>query len=235
MSRDDDRDARIADYVLGLLEPAAGQAFEAEMERDPALQAEVEAWRGRLVELDETAVPESADDRLWRRIEGGLVAARPAVPPRARRRSLWSDLPFWRGTGLAASAVAVMLMIGVVALVRRPPPQPVLVAILVAEGSVTPGAVIEIGADGTARLLSLATVPVPQDRALQVWTLPSREVGPVSIGLIDAARSIRLDLGSLPAPRENQLFEITLEQASGSPTGRPTGPILFKGFTARPL
>jgi anti-sigma-K factor RskA len=33
----------------------------------------------------------------------------------------------------------------------------------------------------------------------------------------------------------DQLFEITLEPRSGSPTGRPTGPIIAKGLTARSL
>jgi anti-sigma-K factor RskA len=34
---------------------------------------------------------------------------------------------------------------------------------------------------------------------------------------------------------QNQLFEITLEPEGGSPNGRPTGPILFKGNAARAL
>jgi anti-sigma-K factor RskA len=31
-------------------------------------------------------------------------------------------------------------------------------------------------------------------------------------------------------PKQDQLYELTLEQAGGSSTGRPTGPILAKGF-----
>jgi anti-sigma-K factor RskA len=41
-----------------------------------------------------------------------------------------------------------------------------------------------------------------------------------------------LNLSDLPSPATNQFFEITLEPAGGSPTGRPTGPILFKGNAA---
>jgi anti-sigma-K factor RskA len=76
---------------------------------------------------------------------------------------------------------------------------------------------------------------VPSGRTLQVWTLPSRERGPVSVGLMDRPRTLELDLKDLPRPGSNQLFEITLEPAGGSPTGRPTGPILFKGNTAQTL
>jgi anti-sigma-K factor RskA len=39
----------------------------------------------------------------------------------------------------------------------------------------------------------------------------------------------------LPGPGPDQLFEITLEPRTGSPTGRPTGPILYKGLTAPTL
>jgi hypothetical protein len=50
-----------------------------------------------------------------------------------------------------------------------------------------------------------------------------------------ARRMVSLRLEGLPAPGPNQLFEITLEPATGSPTGRPTGPILMKGTTSNTL
>jgi anti-sigma-K factor RskA len=65
---------------------------------------------------------------------------------------------------------------------------------------------------------------------MQVWTLPSREMGPMSLGLLEDAHSATLRGPALPRPQDAQLYEITLEQAGGSPTGRPTGPILAKGF-----
>jgi anti-sigma-K factor RskA len=55
----------------------------------------------------------------------------------------------------------------------------------------------------------------------------------VSIGLIDSARRARFQTASLPA-RAEQLYEITLEPATGSPIGRPTGPVLMKGLAATP-
>jgi anti-sigma-K factor RskA len=36
-------------------------------------------------------------------------------------------------------------------------------------------------------------------------------------------------LDKLPPLESNQLFELTLEPASGSPIGKPTGPIQFIG------
>ena len=54
------------------------------------------------------------------------------------------------------------------------------------------------------------------------------------LGLLEAARSVVLEGPDLPQPREDQLYEITVENEGGSPTGRPTGPILVKGFAKLP-
>ena len=97
------------------------------------------------------------------------------------------------------------------------------------------GAVVQAFADGRVVLVPLTTIDVPAGRAIEVWTLPSRERGPVSVGLMDQARTLQLSLKDLPATEPDQLFEITLEPATGSPTGRPTGPVLFKGNTALAL
>jgi anti-sigma-K factor RskA len=95
--------------------------------------------------------------------------------------------------------------------------------------------VVHTFADGRAVLVPIASINVPAGRTIQVWTLPSRERGPVSVGLMDQARTLQLSLKDLPEPKQDQLFELTLEPAGGSPTGRPTGPVLFKGNTALAL
>lgn len=79
------------------------------------------------------------------------------------------------------------------------------------------------------------SIEVPPDKALEIWTLWDRAVGPRSIGLLDRPRTLRLNLENLPKTGPNQLFEITLEPRTGSPTGRPTGPILMKGTTSTAL
>ena len=63
----------------------------------------------------------------------------------------------------------------------------------------------------------------------------SRTEGELSVGLIERARQAELAVESLPPVGAAQLFEITLEPEAGSPIGRPTGPILFKGLTVRVL
>jgi anti-sigma-K factor RskA len=228
-----DRDGRAGDYVLGAMDGAEAVAFEAEMARDPTLGGLVAEWRDRLRELDETAVTEPAGEQLWRRIEASLgpapMIARKPSAERAWAR-WWDNLAFWRSCGVAAAAAAVLLAVGLAVSLQRAAPAPSMVAVLTAESDGRPLALVEIGADGTSRLVAIAAIPVPEGRALEVWTLPGAEAAPVSIGLLDRPRSLSLDTGSLPPARVDQLFAISLEPATGSPTGQPTGPILIKGL-----
>ena len=113
--------------------------------------------------------------------------------------------------------------------------KPIYVAILIDDATRQAGAVVNAFADGRVEMIPLVEMNVPDGRALQVWTLWNREIGPRSVGLLSRATAIQLDLEKLPGTTADQLFEITLEPAGGSPTGRPTGPILYKGTTARTL
>ncbi|WP_414628280.1 anti-sigma factor domain-containing protein, partial [Pseudomonas viridiflava] len=53
--------------------------------------------------------------------------------------------------------------------------------------------------------------------------------GPVSLGLVKPGQSLNIALDKLPPLQPNQLFELTLEQSTGSSIGKPTGPIQFIG------
>jgi anti-sigma-K factor RskA len=70
---------------------------------------------------------------------------------------------------------------------------------------------------------------VPAEKSLQFWTKADGWTGPVSLGLVQPGQTVQIPLDKLPPLQPNQLFELTLEPANGSPTGRPTGPIQFIG------
>jgi len=228
-------DGMAGDFVLGLLDGAAKAEAERRLLSDPAFAREVEAWRLRFAEFDDSTEPHPTGDALWRRIEAAVPGGGAAAPPEAPGAwaRFWNNLPALRATVLGASFAALLLAIGLGFAMRAAWQQPVMVAVLL-DGS-RPGAVVHAFADGRVVLVPLTAINVPAGRAIQVWTLPSRERGPVSVGLMDQARTLELSLKDLPAPRPDQLFELTLEPAAGSPTGRPTGPVLFKGNTAMAL
>lgn len=234
-SREDIRE--LADeYVLGLLDPDEQAAVELAIEADPALRAAVADSRDRFVEFDLAAGADEISDGLWARIEAATARTTQArtAEPSSRAGSPANDnrLVWWRraaAAGLAASLVLATLLGW--SLSQAPDPQ--VIAVLIDDAG-EPVALVEDFGGESARLVILADIAVPGDRSIQVWTKPSEEVGPVSIGVIDAAMTTRLDGWRLPSPKEAQLYEITLEREGGSPTGLPTGPILGKGFAKAP-
>jgi anti-sigma-K factor RskA len=222
-----------AEYVLGLLEGEARMDAERRLASDASFAREVERWRTRFAEFDDNTDAVPAGEGLWRRIEATVGNAPASVARPSLWSKLWSDISVLRIATVGATLAVMMLAIGLGVAIRQARLQPIMVAVLV-DGDRT-GAVVHAFADGRTVLLPLTFINVPSGRVLEVWTLPSRERGPVSVGLMDRARTLELNLKDLPQPGPNQLFEITLEPAGGSPTGRPTGPILFKGNTAQTL
>lgn len=243
MSRWDDIPALADEYVLGLLDPAEEASVEARLSREPQLAAAIGSARDRFVELDLAAEPMAVPVGLWDRIVADL-GSQPSAPAKESRTpepivaataaeaANDNAASPWRGRALAAMAASVLLATGLgVSLTRTP--EPVVVAVLVSATG-EPQALVEDFGDASARVTPLVDFEVPQGRTMQVWTLPSADLGPVSLGLLGAARSALLDGPELPRPKADQLYEITLEQEGGSPTGRPTGPILVKGFAKIP-
>lgn len=223
----------IADeYVLGLIEATDAAEIELAMERDAELKAAIAASRERFLPLDTGVSPAVAAEDLWQRIEAALPvqgqsSANPAISVANDNRGRG-----WRVTAISAIAATFVFAIGLAYSLTRTV-EPLVVAVLINEAGEVQAVVEDFGNEH-ATIRMLADFSVPRDKTIQVWTLPSRERGPVSLGLIDGVRSARLDGPALPAPRNDQLYEITLEQAGGSPTGRPTGPILAKGLAKLP-
>lgn len=240
-----DDDGLAADYVLGHLEDGTREAVERRASSDPAFAHRVAQWRARLADFDTTAEESPCPADLWSRIERD-VATSPAEQARVRVDApvgvlsrFWSNLAALRVTALGSAAAALALAVVAGAALQHARDEavrkPVYVAVLVDDATRQAGAVVNTFANGSAVMIPLTDIAVPEGRVLEIWTLWDRAVGPRSIGLIDRARSVRLQLDNLPPTGADQLFEITLEPAGGSPIGRPTGPILYKGTTTRTL
>lgn len=226
----DDRDVLAGEYVLGTLDPAVAAEIEASLARDADLARRVAAWEARLAPLAGTLQPVRPRHDGWTALERALAPRRRSA--RDRARTMWRSAPVWRG--VAALATAAAILVAVVPLRERPAdPPPRYVALLQARdagGSETgPGWLIQVAEDGTVRSVPFGRVEPGDGRALQLWTLWDPARGPVSLGVLPPGGSVRLPRESLPVIGGGQLFEITLEPRAGSPTGRPTGRVLFIG------
>jgi anti-sigma-K factor RskA len=234
---------RADEYVCGLLDAGEARRLEEEMETNAALRRAVAAAQDRFHELDLTVEPVTPSSDLWPRIEAALgashVSGDSADHPATTRTALPTAAPAandntvqrWRSAALAGLAASLVLAIGLAwnLMSGGASPGVQIVAVLVDDEG-EPLVIVEDFGDNRARITPLIEFDVPEDRVMQVWTLPSQEMGPMSLGLLDDSETTILEDFELPTPQDNQLYEITIEQEGGSPTGRPTGEILVKGF-----
>ena len=222
MSKTPDEDLQhlAGEYVLGTLSAQQRLEVERRLPSEPALRAAVDAWEERLLPLTELAEPVTPSAGLWGRIERSLGPAREASV------SWWDSLSLWRG--LASAGLAASLVLGMT-LLTQAPSTPSYLVVLVAPQDKAPGWVVQASNPKEIQLIPLSVTQVPADKALEFWTKGDDWQGPVSLGLVKPGQTLSIPLDQLPPLQPDQLFELTLEQSTGSPIGKPTGPIQFIG------
>jgi anti-sigma-K factor RskA len=221
-------DRLAASYAAGTLRGRARRRFEALLPAHPALRAALQAWAQRLMPLTASVQPVQPPAAVWQRIQQQLGLLPAAVPKAA---GWWQALGFWRGLAGLSSAAAVALA---VLLAVPDPVQPPIVVVLestqdaaAAGGVAGPRFVASISPDGRAVVTrALQPVSLDADRALELWAVPP-DGAPRSLGLIAAKGASLVQKSRVPAG--TAALAVSLEPTGGSPTGAPTGPVLYVG------
>ncbi|BBP44649.1 DNA-directed RNA polymerase sigma-70 factor [Thiosulfatimonas sediminis] len=222
-------------YVLGLLDFAQKNAFEKQMQQDPALQKQVNDFQNQLLAITDQLPTVPLAQPLSAKIERSLDALErqnKAFQPRQKSQSLryfWQSLSLWRGFALAGFITSLLLSIQLFQYVQQAPGKTTYIAVLVEPQAKSPGWVIQAGNNQKIELIPLGSVEIPEGKALQFWTKADGWNAPISLGLVKKGQSLQVDIDKLPPLQPNQLFELTLEDETGSPTGKPTGPIYSIG------
>lgn len=243
----EERDAMAGEYVLGTLPREERAEAEVLLVTDAAFAAAVRAWEDRLAPLDARTAPVPPPPAVWPRIEAAVGNPRaslddePHVDPRARLADaagpdadvidLTRRLRLWRGFTAAATALAAGLA-AVVVLDRLPAPDPVaagrFVAVVNSDGT-KPALIVDV--DTARGLVTVRPVAAeqPADRSLELWAVPEGQQ-PVSLGVIDprdpVIRIRPTRAGVIPT---SGAFAVSVEPVGGSPTGQPTGPVVYQG------
>ena len=227
-SRPELADRLAAEYVSGLLRGPARRRFKMLLPAHPALRAAVYDWQARLMPLTAEVDPQAPSPQVWQRIEAKIHGStRDATVDTA---GWWRQLAFWRGL----SVVGLVATLSLALLVAAPgPAQPPIVIVLSAAAPATGGAVVpasfvaSISADGRAMVTKpLVNVSMESNRSLELWALPPQGA-PRSLGVIAADKATVVQRGKVL--EGTAAFAVSLEPAGGSPTGAPTGPVLYVG------
>lgn len=224
MSEAEDIDMLAAEYVLGTLDLAERRAVAARRLREPALDQAIHDWEQRLAPLNE-GVPEIAPpEEVWGRIETALQTEDPVA---LLRRSASR----WKRMALVSSALAASLALTIgLREFTREPATPKFVAVL-QKDTASPAFIVSV--DIKARLLTVRPVSAerPAGKSYELWLVNARYEAPRSLGLIQTTEFTRSEiLESFPVDVvESSTLAVSLEPEGGSPTGKPTGPVLFVG------
>jgi anti-sigma-K factor RskA len=215
---EDDRDLLAAEYALGTLDAAEMRRVEAMAVADPTMQQAIAAWSQRLAPLATLADPVTPPADLWSRLEqsldgGNITRLRP---------NLWRNPAIWRATtvlalGLAAAFAGVFFF--------RPVPVNYVAALAPLNGP-APAFMVRTTATGALLVTPLAPPPIADGRSLELWALAPGALRPVSLGVLPPGGRL-VPSSNVTRPRTQIL--VSLEPAGGSPTGLPTGPVLWGG------
>ncbi|MEO9654897.1 anti-sigma factor [Marinomonas sp.] len=220
-------------YVLGTLTAEERSDFEKRLEYSVELQKAVNQWQEHFLAVTDRLEPVDTSLSLSARITRSVdELEKPSqlttqVSSNAAS-SFWESLFLWRGMSIAC-LVLVMILGFKLQTIEPTLSKPTYIAVLVQPESKTPGWVIQTSQSNQIQLVPLGAVEIPEGKALQFWTKAEGWDAPVSLGLVKKGETLNLDIDKLPPLTENQLFELTLEQETGSSTGKPTGPITSIG------
>lgn len=216
------RDMLAGEYALGTLRGRARERFERLMRDDADLRRTVTEWDERLAPMAQALAPVNPPQRVWRKIEQRIHQSEP-------RGSLYQSLNFWRGLALVTSsfAFAVLLFFGIA---PHKQTAPSYVAVL-SDSKNQPALTVQyIEGERALEVKIVQASPVAGDRSLELWTLPTG-AAPQSLGLLPSAGRIRVELATDQAGTMPTIpaLAVSLEPKGGSPTGAPTGPVLYSG------
>ena len=215
------RRALAADYAIGLMPAAARRRFDALLLEDAALRVELGHWQDALASLTGGLPERPVPAHVW---EGIKARIEPQVLHLPAKR------PFWKSIRVLAAACAVVVAVLVGVLYHRDLGVEYNATLLAANQQPA----LQIKAFGDhLQVEPLTLAAIEPTRALELWVIPTGGK-PISLGLVPVAGKGRIPLSTeqqalLKAP---VTLAVSLEPQGGSPTGQPTGPVLYQGQLA---
>jgi anti-sigma-K factor RskA len=208
-----------AEYVLGTLRGAARRRFERWRVTSTPVDERCAFWEGRLTPLLKDVKPIQPPVRVWRGIRERIASSS------GTRRSVLRNL------ALAASVLLVVVLATLWYRRELVPERAMEVATIASPTGAIWQVEIFSRAGEPPRLAVRAGAQAarPAGHDYELWALP-KGGKPVSLGVLPYAQgSLRRQLTTpeLEALSRSTQLAVSLEPPGGSPTGQPTGAIVF--------
>lgn len=215
------RELLAGEYVLGLLRGAARRRFERLLFEDARLREEVTAWEEKFAAWNRGLPPLAPPTSVWRKLQARIQAE--SKPVRAPGLKAW-----W--SGAMAVVAVVMLVIGIFLgrSVLAPSLPPAYLAVMsTVQGQ--PRWLITVHPHRRrVDMKALADNPPPPGKSYELWMLPGSGK-PIAMGLMNRSGSASETVSAevIAAIAGAKGLAISIEPEGGSPTGQPTGPVVY--------
>jgi len=231
MNELDDMDALAAEYVLGTLAHADRVEAEARRAREPVFDAAVLAWERRLGALVEVVAPVQPPPGLYNKIRAQIGLSSHVVSLKAREQAIVRRANRWRAATVGMTAIAASLA-GVVFwqdYERRLMPTQ-YVAVLQADKAL-PAFLLTVDTKANMFVVSAMQKPAEAEKSYQLWLVHNDMPEPKSLGVFDDSEmDVRpMAEGKMHDMMMDGTYAVSVEPKGGSPTGLPTGPVVFSG------
>ena len=242
MTNREDIDSTAAEFALGTLDPSERTAVAARRQREPALDAAINAWERRLDPLAALVPSVEPPSEMWSKIEARLdanqwstkqfeVTQAPVIGGLTSASSiavLNQRVKHWRRLAIASSAMAASLLAFVSVREYQRDATPRNYVAVFQKDDALPAFLLTI--DLQTRQLTIRSVAAetPPGKTYQLWIATEQSGGkPSSLGLVEERGLLtRTALTAYdPAIVQAATFGVSLEPTGGSPTGQPTGPV----------
>ncbi|MEN5314552.1 anti-sigma factor [Pseudomonas koreensis] len=214
------RRALAADYAIGLMSTAARRRFEQLLLDDAALRTELAQWQESLASLTDAIPQQPVPEHVW---QGITARIEPQVLHVPEKRPFWN----WLRVSVAACSIVVLVFLG--SQYNRDDAR-YRATLLTADAQ--PALKVEAHAD-YLQVEPLTLAAVDADRSLELWAIPA-DGKPISLGVIPAGGKGKVELSEAQKALIGKpiALAVSLEPKGGSPTGQPTGPVLYQGALA---
>lgn len=218
-----------AEYVLGTLTGRARRRFETWMRDSYHVRSAVWHWERQLSPLAQATSSVQPRPRVWERV---LERTAAKADQEATRVPWFERLGWWRGLSLVTTAAVAVLAV----LLARTPTEVVTPAqqyIAVVNGEQSqPLWVVSVDArQGRLAIKSINATAPAATNSYGLWILPAGGAAPRSLGLLPTGTGsvdTELPVELRPLLASAQGLAVSLEPAGGSPTGAPTGPVVYQ-------
>jgi anti-sigma-K factor RskA len=217
-------DRLASEYALGTLRGAARRRFERWRASTPYVDGRCRFWEERLMHLAKDLKPLKPPARVWAAI--------------SRRLNLTTRQSALRRIRSFALAASVVLVVGAAALFYWRG-LPAIRATAVATISAKSGEhlwELEVFGNADRLVARVAKLPArPAGSDYELWALP-KGAAPVSLGVLPAAGALThtLTVMQKQALARSSQVAVSIEPLGGSPTGQPTGTVLYVALLRTP-